>query len=163
MSSYKDTLARTALVYLIQTGIIALASFLLSFVVLNGIKLSALVDLAVLLLFVKDIEDLPEKTPKTKLALKRIGQALVLCGLSLLLQDTPGGIVYGLTALFPRTKFVRKVWRLVRKSTQLEKITLPLGHTENIASTLVCTQLVNGDSNEYRPKVRSPYPKQAPR
>ena len=100
MSSYKDTLARTALVYLAETGIIALASFLLSFVVLNGIKLSSLVDLAVLLLFVKDVEDLPEKTPKTKVALKRIGQALVLFGLSLLLQDTLGGIVYGLTALF---------------------------------------------------------------
>ena len=100
MSSYKDTLARTALVYLTETGIIALASFLLSFVVLNGIKLSALVDLAVLLLFVKDIEDLPEKTPKTKVALKRIVQALVLFGLSLLLHDTLGGVVYGLTALF---------------------------------------------------------------
>ncbi len=148
MTSYGGNLARTALSYLVQTGIIALAIFLLSFVVRNGIKFSALVDLAVLLLFVKDIEDLPEKAPKTMVALKRIGQALVGFGLSLLLHDTLGGIVYGLTALFPRTKSVRKVWRLVRKSTQLEKITLPLGDTENIASTLVCTQLVNGDSNE---------------
>ncbi len=130
MTSYGGNLARTALSYLVQTGIIALAIFLLSFVVRNGIKFSALVDLAVLLLFVKDIEDLPEKAPKTMVALKRIGQALVGFGLSLLLHDTLGGIVYGLTALFPRT------------------ITLPLGHTENIASTLVCTQLVNGDSNE---------------
>src|SRR2546430_912146 len=110
MNSYKEDLASTGLVYLIQTGIITLASFLLSFVVLNGIKLSALVDLAVLLLFVKDIEDLPEKTPKTKLALKRIGQALVLFGLSLLLQDTLGGIVYGLTALFLGLGLFERFW-----------------------------------------------------
>ena len=100
MSSYKDTLARTALSYLIETGIIALASFVLSLVVINSIKLSALVDLAVVLLFVKDIEDLPEKTPKTKVAVKRMVQALVLFGLALLLQDSLAEIVYGLTALF---------------------------------------------------------------
>ena len=100
MSSYKEDLARTAIVYLLQTGIIALLSFALSFVVLNGIKLSSLVDLAVLLLFVKDIEDLPENTPKTKAALKGIGRALVGFGLAILLQDALGELVYGLTALF---------------------------------------------------------------
>jgi len=110
MSSYKDDLVSTALVYLIQTGIMALASFLLSFVVINGIKFSALVDLAVLLLFAKDIEGLPEKAPRTKVALKRIGQALVGFGLSLLLQDTLGGIVYGITALFLGLGLFDRFW-----------------------------------------------------
>jgi len=75
MTSFKDELVGTALCYLVQTGIIVLASFLLSLVVLNGFKLGGFVDLAVLLLFVKDIEDLPEKAPKTTKALKRIAQA----------------------------------------------------------------------------------------
>jgi hypothetical protein len=51
----------TALGYLVQSALIAIASFGLSFVVVNGFKLSGLVDLAVLLLFVQDIESLPEK------------------------------------------------------------------------------------------------------
>jgi len=110
MTSYKDTLARTALVYLIETGIIALASFVLSLVVINSIKLSALVDLAVVLLFVKDIEDLPEKTPKTKVAVKRMVQALVLFGLALLLQDSLAEIVYGLTALFLGLGLFERFW-----------------------------------------------------
>src|SRR6266699_3273716 len=110
MSSYKDTLPRTALIYLIQTGIIALASFVLSLVVINGIKFSAFVDLAVVLLFLRDIEDLPEKTPKTKVALKRIVQALVLFGLALLLQDMLGGIVYGLTAIFLGLGLFNRFW-----------------------------------------------------
>ena len=98
--SYKDELAKTAVSYLLQTGFFALASFALSFVVVSGIRLGGLVDLVVLLLFVKDIEDLPERAPKTKVALKRIGQGLVIFGLSYLLHDTLGELSSGLLILF---------------------------------------------------------------
>ena len=110
MNSYEGDLAREALNYLIQTGIIALASFVLSFIVVNGFKLSSLVDLAVLGLFVRDIENLPEKTPKTISALKGIGRALVGFGLALLLNDNLGGLVYGLTALFLGLGLFERFW-----------------------------------------------------
>lgn len=99
---YKDELAKTArqslvtlATYLIQAGIFALASFALSFY-----KLSGLVDLAVVLLFVRDIINLPEKAPKTKVALNRMVQALVIFGISIAFNDTLGAIASGLLAFF---------------------------------------------------------------
>ena len=98
--SYKDALMGTALGYLVQSALIAITSFGLSFVVVNGFKLSGLVDLAVLLLFVQDIENLPEKAPKLGVALKRIGQASIVLILSLLLHDILGEVASGLLILF---------------------------------------------------------------
>lgn len=73
---------------------IALASWILSFW-----KLSGFVDLAVLLLFVRDIEGLPEKAPRVKVIGKRIVQGLVILGLSALFHDTLGTLGSGLLVL----------------------------------------------------------------
>lgn len=96
---YKDELAKTALQslvsYLVWTGVFAIASFALSFY-----KLSGFVDLAVLLLFVRDIVDLPENAPKNKVAGKRIVQGLVIFGISYAFHDTLGALASGLLVLF---------------------------------------------------------------
>ena len=96
---YKDELAKTAiqslLSYLVWTGIFALASFGLSFY-----RLSGFVDLAVLLLFVRDIVDLPESAPKNRVAGKRMVQGLVIFGISYAFHDTLGALASGLLVLF---------------------------------------------------------------
>lgn len=118
---YKNELAKTALlslvVYLIQGGIFALASFVLSFY-----KLSSLVDLAVVLLFARDIINLPEKAPKTKVAVKRMVQALVIFGISIAFNDTLGAIASGLLAFFlGLLLFERFRYWLDRKLKQLDR------------------------------------------
>jgi hypothetical protein len=96
---YEKQLGRTALqiaaVYLLWTVIFAAASFALSFV-----KLAGLVDLVVALLFLQDIEDLPEKAPRFRPMIKRTVQGLVIFGLSYLFHDTFGMIASGLLLLF---------------------------------------------------------------
>ncbi len=96
---YDKQLGRTALqtaaVYLLWTVIFAVASFALSF-----FKLAGLVDLVVALLFLRDIENLPEKAPRLRLMIKRMVQGLVIFGLSYLFQDTFGMIASGLLLLF---------------------------------------------------------------
>ena len=96
---YDKQLGRTALqtaaIYLLWTVIFAVASFALSFV-----KLAGLVDLVVALLFLRDIEDLPEKAPRLRPMLKRMVQGLVILGLSYLFHDTFGMIASGLLVLF---------------------------------------------------------------
>ena len=96
---YKDELAKTALqsltVYLLQAAIFAIAAFALSFYNLSGF-----VDLAVLLLFLRDVEDLPENAPKNRVAGKRMVQGLVIFGISYLFHDTLGALASGLLVLF---------------------------------------------------------------
>lgn len=118
---YKDELARSALstlvIYLVEAVGIALASFLLSFFKLNGF-----VDLAVVILFLRDIEDLPEKAPKTRVAIKSMIQGLVVFGLSLLFNDTFGEIASGLLILILGLFLFEKFgYWLDRKLRELDK------------------------------------------
>lgn len=118
---YKDELAKTALqslvIYLLQAGIFALASFALSFY-----KLSGFVDLAVIFLFARDITNLPEKAPKTRVAVKRMVQGLVIFGISIVFHDTFGAIASGLLALFlGGLLFERFGYWLERKLKKLDK------------------------------------------
>ena len=80
---------------MLQSGVFAFASWVSSF-----FKLSGFVDLAVLILFLRDIEDLPEKAPRVWTSIKRIVQGGVVFGLSYLLGDTFGLIGSGLLVLF---------------------------------------------------------------
>ena len=61
------------------------ASFALSYV-----KLAGLVGLVVAVLFLRDIEDLPEKAPRFRAMIKRMVQGLVIFGLSYLFHDIFG-------------------------------------------------------------------------
>ena len=119
--AYKDELAKTALQslvrYLFWAGIFALASFALSFV-----KLSALVDLVVILLFARDVINLPEKAPPNKVAGKRIVQGLVVFGVSVVFHDTLGAVVSGLTAFILGILLFEKFgYWLERKLKQLDR------------------------------------------
>jgi len=77
---YKDELARSA--------------------IRTFVKLNVFVDLAVVLLFARDIRDLPEKAPKTKVAVNSIVQSLVVFGISYVFNDAFGEIASGLLVLF---------------------------------------------------------------
>jgi hypothetical protein len=71
------------------------ASYALLFV-----RLSGFVDLVVALLFLRDIEDLPEKALRLRAMIKRIVQGVVIFGLSYLFNDTFGMIASGLLVFF---------------------------------------------------------------
>lgn len=88
------TALQTASVYLLWTVVLAIASFALSFV-----KLAGLVDLVVLFLFLRDIEDIPERAPRIRAMLRRMVQGGVIFGLSYLLHDTFGLLGSGLLLL----------------------------------------------------------------
>lgn len=95
---YKNQLAKSAiqslLVYAPQSAALAIASLIFSF-----FKLAGLVDIAVLLLLVRDIEDIPEKAQRTRLLVKRIVQGLVIFGVSYLFNDTFGMLGSGILLL----------------------------------------------------------------
>ena len=81
--------------YILESAAFAIASWAASF-----FKLAGFVDLAVLILFLRDIEDLPEKAPRLWTSIKRIVQGGVVFGLSYLLGDTLGMLGSGLLVLF---------------------------------------------------------------